>query len=313
VQSIFRLFSTSCLTGRIRQMQQSSPSPSFSSSSSSSPSCQLQWRRSCSILIELYSRFFSFSFSFFFIHLERINREKDWIGNWFVCTSHRGSRQLSLSLLFFTPHPPSHPIRAIFLIGSACVCVCTHMPLYCPYPTRRLWHCTLYRTLLRPLLLFKVNTATTFTFQSRSYASSSSSSFWQLLFSFLFLYFCVPLFMIKETHTAAAGPFFVLLFDAGGDHVQIKSHYRGHHVAVWLQLIPQLHGRLDPSNNSTGDRTASIDPAVSSTHYQQQQQQQQRMRNSQQQPQQQGTVPIYVALCFLGLLLLPLLLLLIKK
>jgi len=21
----------------------------------------------------------------------------------------------------------------------------------------------------------------------------------------------------------------------------MKSHYRGHHVAVWLQLIPQLH------------------------------------------------------------------------
>ena len=142
--------------------------------------------------------------------------------------------------------------------------------------------------------------------------SRSSHAPMLLLFgSFSFLYFFVRLFMIKETHAAAAGPFFVLLFDAGGDHVQIKSHYRGHHVAVWLQLIPQLHGRLDPSNNSTGDRTASIDPAVSSTHYQQQQQQ--RMRNSQQQPQQQGTVPIYVARCFHGRLLLLLLLLLIKK
>lgn len=24
-------------------------------------------------------------------------------------------------------------------------------------------------------------------------------------------------------------------------HAHLKSHYRGHHIAVWLQLIPQLH------------------------------------------------------------------------
>jgi hypothetical protein len=88
--------------------------------------------------------------------------------------------------------------------------------------------------------------------------------------------------MIKETHTGLYIFIYIfLLFDAGGDHVHIKSHYRGHHVAVWLQLIPQLHGRLDPSNtnnnNNSDNRTASIDPAVS-THYQQ------RIRN-----QQQGT------------------------
>ncbi|KZR99348.1 putative Neuroligin-1, partial [Daphnia magna] len=24
-------------------------------------------------------------------------------------------------------------------------------------------------------------------------------------------------------------------------HAQLKTHYRGHPIAVWLQLIPQLH------------------------------------------------------------------------
>lgn len=30
-------------------------------------------------------------------------------------------------------------------------------------------------------------------------------------------------------------------FFLGGRNPHMKSHYRGHHVAVWLQLIPQLH------------------------------------------------------------------------
>lgn len=26
-----------------------------------------------------------------------------------------------------------------------------------------------------------------------------------------------------------------------GGHPHVKSHYRGHHMSVWLQLVPQLH------------------------------------------------------------------------
>ena len=60
---------------------------------------------------------------------------------------------------------------------------------------------------------------------------------------------------------------FKRFFFLGGEHAQIKSHYRGHHVAVWLQLIPQLHGRA-VSLNATVD---NIDPS--------------RLRNNQQQQQ----------------------------
>lgn len=34
---------------------------------------------------------------------------------------------------------------------------------------------------------------------------------------------------------------YILIFFLGGRNPHMKSHYRGHHVAVWLQLIPQLH------------------------------------------------------------------------
>ncbi|KAI9562716.1 hypothetical protein GHT06_010170 [Daphnia sinensis] len=37
-------------------------------------------------------------------------------------------------------------------------------------------------------------------------------------------------------------------------HAHLKSHYRGHHIAVWLQLIPQLH---QPGFESAGTYAAS--------------------------------------------------------
>ena len=40
----------------------------------------------------------------------------------------------------------------------------------------------------------------------------------------------------------------------GGGHAHLKSHYRGHHIAVWLQLIPQLH--QPGGGGSSGEGTA---------------------------------------------------------
>lgn len=36
-------------------------------------------------------------------------------------------------------------------------------------------------------------------------------------------------------------------------HAHLKTHYRGHPIAVWLQLIPQLH---QPNDDGNGDISA---------------------------------------------------------
>lgn len=47
------------------------------------------------------------------------------------------------------------------------------------------------------------------------------------------------------------------IFSKGGQqqqHAHLKTHYRGHHIAVWLQLIPQLH---QPGGDPASYATAS--------------------------------------------------------
>ena len=49
----------------------------------------------------------------------------------------------------------------------------------------------------------------------------------------------------------------------------MKSHYRGHHIAVWLQLIPQLHQpggtAIDTAANSAAASHHQFDQDSSST------------------------------------------------
>lgn len=59
----------------------------------------------------------------------------------------------------------------------------------------------------------------------------------------------------------------LLLLVGGRPHM--KSHYRGHHIAVWLQLIPQLH-QPGGTGGGAGGAVAAVggsDPVPPSQHH----------------------------------------------
>lgn len=39
--------------------------------------------------------------------------------------------------------------------------------------------------------------------------------------------------------------FFILHFSFAGNKAEIRNHYRGHKLSMWLSLIPQLHSPGD--------------------------------------------------------------------